>query len=534
MKKIFNFLSTAIIAFGISACSDVPAPYDINDSGETGGDNSTYINESFASSFGSFTVKTVKGIDWVIDSHSYAKATGYDNDSKATTPSQSYIVSKAIDLSNSTGAYITFEYVLRYYTNYGSSKPGVEDKVLITDNYTGDPTTTTWTDISGKLTEGTDWNTWYTYAKNIPATFIGKNNVVVALYYACQDNSATWEVKELTMKEGIVEETPDTPDTPDIPDTPGDGVYANESFKTSFGSFNVQTATGLPWIIDFSCAKATGYDNSTKTTTPSKSYLMSAPIDLSSSEGAVIKFEYILRYFTNYGEAKPGVEDKVLITDNYTGNPTTTTWTDISGKLTEGTDWNTWSTYETEIPAAFIGKNNIVVALYYACQDNSATWEVRNISIKEGKAGDNTGTGGEVSENSITLIPSELNLANGTEMGTQTLTDGTQLIFDAGGNRNGPKYYTSGTNIRIYPNNTITVKASKNIKSVIINCDEAQGTIYNASGDVSATNGKVNTNETVISINDINNTETVITNTSTTTGAPSQIRIVKLVINYAE
>lgn len=86
----------------------------------------------------------------------------------------------------------------------------------------------------------------------------------------------------------------------------------------------------------------------------------------------------------------------------------------------------------------------------------------------------------------------------------------------------------------MYPKNSVTVKAAKNIKSIVITCDKANDAIYNASGDVSATNGKVNTNETVISINDINNTETVITNTSTTTGAPSQIRIVKLVINYAE
>lgn len=254
--------------------------------------------------------------------------------------------------------------------------------------------------------------------------------------------------------------------------------------------------------------------------------------DLSSSEGAVIKFEYILRYFTNYGESKPGVEDKVLITDNYTGDPSTTTWTDISGTLTEGTDWNTWFTYETEIPTTFIGKKNIVIALYYACQDNSATWEVRNISIKEGKKGGETG--GEVSGNSITLIPSELNLPNATDMGTQTLSDGTQLIFDGGGNKNTPKYYNSGTNIRIYPKNTITIKASKNIKSVIIECDENQGTICNASGDVSATPGTVKTDDKIISINDVNSSETVITNTSTATGSASQIRFVKLTINYAD
>lgn len=75
-----------------------------------------YINETFSKSFGSFTAKTIKGTAWVIDSHGYAKATGYDNASKITTPSESYIVSKAIDLSASKSATLEFSYILRYVT----------------------------------------------------------------------------------------------------------------------------------------------------------------------------------------------------------------------------------------------------------------------------------------------------------------------------------------------------------------------------------------------------------------------------------
>lgn len=225
-----------------------------------------YINESFASSFGSFTLKNVKGTPWVID-YSSAKATGYDNSSKTTTPSDSYIVSSAIDLSKSSGAYVTFSYILRYFTNYGEEKPGVKDEVLITDNYTGDPSTTKWTDISGKLTEGSDWTTWYTYSMDIPAEFISKSNVVIALHYTCEDNSATWEVKNLVVKEGKAEQGgTDEPGGGDEPDDEpgaevGDGMTVSSLIsgqvgdisltENSYGSQNVSNeSTWYSWKYD--------------------------------------------------------------------------------------------------------------------------------------------------------------------------------------------------------------------------------------------------------------------------------------------
>ena len=168
-----------------------------------------YINETFSKSFGSFTAKTIKGTAWVIDSYGYAKATGYDYTSKTTTPSESYIVSKAIDLSASKSATLEFSYILRYVTKNGAAVEGVKNQVLITDNYTGDPATTKWEDITGTMKEGTDWVTWETYKHDLSA-FKGKKNVVIALHYTCAASSGTWEVKNLTVKEA----TGGTPDTP--------------------------------------------------------------------------------------------------------------------------------------------------------------------------------------------------------------------------------------------------------------------------------------------------------------------------------
>lgn len=186
-----------------------------------------YINETFSKSFGTFTLKTIKGTPWIIDSYGYAKATGYENVSKVTTPSESYLVSKAIDLSTSKGATLKFSYILRYATFNGVPTEGVKNQVLITENYTGDPTTTKWTDITGTLTEGTDWKTWSTYTYDL-APYKGKKNIVIAFHYACEAKSGTWEIKELSVKEGAPTVEPETPDTPST----GDTTTPNGNFET--------------------------------------------------------------------------------------------------------------------------------------------------------------------------------------------------------------------------------------------------------------------------------------------------------------
>ena len=117
-----------------------------------------------------------------------------------------------------------FSYILRYVTKDGAAVEGVKNQVLITDNYTGDPATTKWTDITGTMKEGVDWKTWETYKHDLSA-FKGKKNVVIALHYACAASSGTWEVKNLSVKEA----TGGTPDTPSKPDTPAtkDGITIN-------------------------------------------------------------------------------------------------------------------------------------------------------------------------------------------------------------------------------------------------------------------------------------------------------------------
>ncbi len=209
MKAIIKSAMALLAACTFAACSDVPMPYDDpNNSQDSTSTDGIYLDETFASNFGKFTTFTVKGTPWVID-YSTAKATGYDNSAQKTTESEAYLVSTAVDLSKSTGAYLQFDYILRYVNTTQN-----QNKVLVTDNYTGDPTTTSWSDITGTLTEGSDWSTFSTYKKNLPEAFIGKGDVVVALMYSCTTSSSTIEVKNLVLKEGKVDETGGDDPTP--------------------------------------------------------------------------------------------------------------------------------------------------------------------------------------------------------------------------------------------------------------------------------------------------------------------------------
>lgn len=327
------------------------------------------------------------------------------------------------------------------------------------------------------------------------------------------------------------------------PDTPTDG-YINETFSKSFGSFTAKTIKGTAWVIDsYGYAKATGYDFNSKTTTPSESYIVSKAIDLSASKSATLEFSYILRYVTKNGAAVEGVKNQVLITDNYTGDPATTKWTDITGTMKEGTDWVTWETYKHDL-SDFKGKKNVVIALHYACAASSGTWEVKNLSVKEATGGtpdtpskpDTPATkdGITIDGTTVTLsnaaatttgasVELDLNaagLVNEAAVETVKFSDGSTVNFFANGQENGPKFYTKTKGVRVYANNKLIFKGIKKIKQIVMTCDSYNGTNY--VGNATATI-------------EFSGTTATYTNLFTeTTGGGVQLRVKTIKIVYAE
>jgi len=211
----------------------------------------------------------------------------------------------------------------------------------------------------------------------------------------------------------------------------------------------------------------------------------------------------------------------------------------MTGTLTEGADWTTFSSFSQNIPAAFLGKKNVVVALYYACESSSSTWEVKNLTIKEGtSSGGNTG-GGTTTGTTTTVTMSSFGLANATALSTYTLSDGTTLTFAQEGGSTAPTYYTSGTSARMYAQNSVTVTSgSKNITSVALTCADPYNTtvytgndqLYGSAGGTTVTPTK---SGTTVSFTGFSNTSLKIVNDYTATSAGTQLRIVSLVITYA-
>lgn len=325
------------------------------------------------------------------------------------------------------------------------------------------------------------------------------------------------------------------------PDTPGDG-YINETFDKSFGTFTLKTIKGTPWVIDsYGYAKATGYDMTSKETTPSESYLVSKAIDLSTSKGATLKFSYILRYATYNGVPTEGVKNQVLITDNYTGDPATTKWTDITGTLTEGTDWKTWSTYTYDL-TPYKGKKNIVIAFHYACEAKSGTWEIKELSVKEGAptvepgTPDTPSTTEGISVNGLTVTLTNSGATAGESLKVEdlstlkldanptefTLSDGTIFKLDSNGNKTKPAYNEKAKELRIYANNIMTITGSKNIAKIILTCTHDNNKNTDCVGNETAT------------INFSGKTATYTNVFTGTTGGGVQLRIKSIEIVYAK
>lgn len=140
----------------------------------------------------------------------------------------------------------------------------------------------------------------------------------------------------------------------------------------------------------------------------------------------------------------------------------------------------------------------------------------RTLTLENSKA-----TAGE----SVSFDFTAQNYENQTDMTTIKLSDGTTITFDANGEINGSKYYTSGTAVRVYKNNKIIVKGTKEIAKIIFHCNapyKKNGETVNCDGNETAT------------INFSGKTATYTNVFTGTTGGGVQLRFSSIEIVYAK
>lgn len=246
MKKIaLSIMALAMAAVTFTSCEDVPAPYDYPGTG--GGGSTTegvYLEKSFAKDLGDFkSFGTNDNIKWAID-YSSACISGYKDfngdGTKTNEAGVTYLVSPEIDLTKASKAYIEMNHAMKYER----ADVNANNTLLISKDYTDDPTKATWTPIAYPTTGLNDASTkefvFVTSAANIPAEFIGQK-VRIAFRHTCTDKqSSTWEIKTLSVKEGEVENgggevTPPAPT--------GDNLLANGDCETWDGTTPVNWKT---------------------------------------------------------------------------------------------------------------------------------------------------------------------------------------------------------------------------------------------------------------------------------------------------
>lgn len=142
---------------------------------------------------GWLTQNVVGNINWTIanigsNSTYYAMISNY---SGTNTACETWLVSRSFDLSSSTNPILSFQSAWKY--------TGTALKLMITTNYTGDVTTTTWTDISSSATWSTGNFAWLS-SGNINLNAYTQPNVRFAFkYVGTSTNGSTWEIDDIKI-----------------------------------------------------------------------------------------------------------------------------------------------------------------------------------------------------------------------------------------------------------------------------------------------------------------------------------------------
>lgn len=166
--------------------------------------------------------------------------------------------------------------------------------------------------------------------------------------------------------------------------------YLAESFaNNSQGDFTIQNVimpAALSYVWNTSSSygmKASAYVSSKNHAT--ESWLISPYISLLDADDPVLIFDQASKFFSNFTE-----ELSVWGSTDFAGDVTACQWThipfnqDADGNyiVPDGTDWTFYSTGNMSL-APFKGKTLTIAFKYTSSEKASATWEVKNVYVKE-------------------------------------------------------------------------------------------------------------------------------------------------------
>ena len=164
---------------------------------------SVYIDATFLGTSGGFETQDVLlsgtlSYVWANSSTYGWKASAYLN--KTNNPSESWLVSPAMNFKKAQQPILTFEEVHQYLSG---AEPSKYLNVMVSTDYNGDVEKCTWTVITDKITNwstGSDW-TYVNVGQIDLSAFKGGKAWIAFKYTSDADAAATWEIKNLKVAE---------------------------------------------------------------------------------------------------------------------------------------------------------------------------------------------------------------------------------------------------------------------------------------------------------------------------------------------
>jgi hypothetical protein len=322
--------------------------------------------QSFSSSFGTYTTKSVIGDQvWHID-FSAATMTGYVS-GKAYYENEDWLISSPVDLQNVDKAVMCVNYGAKYFNNINH-----DVTFWISDNYTYDtiPAAATWTQIPAEI-QNNDYN-FTDVELAIPADYLGKIVNVAVKYTSTNTAAGTIEVKSITIREGEPAPQPQ--------------VIFSEPFNQGQGEFqinNVYLAPGLSYVWKYNASYgmvASAFANNTSY--QSDSWLISPSIDMTGYNSAYFTFDHAANKLSS---GSPSDFYYVMVSTDYIEDSQEDAhWTRLEvPHYPAGNNWTFVSSGEIDM-SAYLGYDNVHIAFKYTSEDgNSGSWEVKNVLIKE-------------------------------------------------------------------------------------------------------------------------------------------------------
>lgn len=361
-KKII-YLGFVSLLLTFTACNNLietpPTP-----SLKLNAENYTYY-ESFRDGIGNFKAFSVIGEQTWTASANYRYAIMNGSINNAPVENEDWLISPAINLPPEVTSVMTFDYVLRGFSNVAN-----EASIWVTDDYNVDssPLVAKWTQLTTlePMVNAADWNLMNAGDISLKA-FKGKKVNVAFKYNSTAAIAGVWQIRNIIVKDRVPVTLPYT-----------------ETFAETKGRFTaINVAGSQNWYIDtHGYAYISGFVNTVNNA--NEDWLISPQIDLTKVTEAKLSFDYVTRYFGNIK-----TDATVWISEDYEeGLPAKATWTQlITYPFSDNGNWNLTTSHELSL-SKYAGKKISVGFKYIATSAKAGTWELKNFKVQEGAPSD--------------------------------------------------------------------------------------------------------------------------------------------------